>query len=119
MKELTSKMAQFFSGEDFAEHGDDARLELTPAELRQISNLMTENARLKTELDKYKKSDDNAIDGKIVTGLKMSDGEPVRGFVIGTTPFTYVLPEDEVYKACNGEQQAAITLTAERILAHN
>lgn len=50
MKDLTHKMAQFFSGEDFAEHGDDARLELTPAELRQISNLMTENARLKAEL---------------------------------------------------------------------
>lgn len=31
MKDLTHKMAQFFSGEDFAEHGDDARLELTPA----------------------------------------------------------------------------------------
>lgn len=43
MKDLTHKMAQFFSGEDFAEHGDDARLELTPAELRQISNLMTED----------------------------------------------------------------------------
>ena len=54
MKELISKMALFFSGEDFAEHGDDARLELTPSELRQISKLMTENARLKTELDKLK-----------------------------------------------------------------
>ena len=51
MKDLTHKMIQFFSGEDFAVHGDDARLELTPAELRQISNLMTENAKLKTKLD--------------------------------------------------------------------
>jgi len=51
MKDLTHKMAQFFSGEDFAEHGDNARLELTPTELRQILNLMAENARLKTELD--------------------------------------------------------------------
>ncbi len=56
MKNLTHKMAQFFSGEDFAEHGDDARLELTPAELRQISNLMTENARLKTKLAKHDKA---------------------------------------------------------------
>lgn len=56
MKDLTHKMIQFFSGEDFAEHGDDARLELAPAELRQISNLMTENARLKTELDLVEKS---------------------------------------------------------------
>lgn len=36
MKDLTHKIAQFFSREDFAEHGEDARLELTPAELRQI-----------------------------------------------------------------------------------
>lgn len=55
MKDLTYKMVQFFSGEDFAEHGDNARLELTPAELRQISNLMTENARFKTELDSIEK----------------------------------------------------------------
>ncbi len=55
MENLTHKMVQFFSGEDFAEHGDEARLELTPAELRQISNLMTENAKLKTELDFIKK----------------------------------------------------------------
>lgn len=62
MKDLTHKMAQFFSGEDFAEHGDDARLELTPAELRQISNLMTENARLKTKLDKHNKAFANIKD---------------------------------------------------------
>ena len=54
MKDLTHKMVQFFSGEDFAENGEDARLELTPAELRKITYLMTENARLKTELDKHK-----------------------------------------------------------------
>lgn len=62
MKDLTHKMAKFFSGEDFAEHGDDARLELTPAELRQISNLMTENAKLKTKLDKHNKAFDNIKD---------------------------------------------------------
>ena len=52
MKDLTHKIVQFFSGEDFSEHGDDARLELTPVELRKILNLMTENARLKTKLNK-------------------------------------------------------------------
>lgn len=62
MRKLTNKIAKFFSGEDFAEHGDDARLELTPAELRQISNLMTENARLKTKLDKHNKAFDNIKD---------------------------------------------------------
>lgn len=62
MKDLTHKMAQFFSGEDFAEHGEDARLELTPAELRQISNFMTESARLKTKLDKHNKAFDNIKD---------------------------------------------------------
>ena len=62
MKNLTHKMAQFFSGEDFAENGEDARLKLTPAELRQISNLMTENARLKAKLDKHSKAFDNIKD---------------------------------------------------------
>lgn len=51
MKDLAHKVEQFFSREDFTEYGDDARLELTPAELRQISNLIKENIRLKTELD--------------------------------------------------------------------
>lgn len=54
MKDLAHKLAQFFRGEDFGENGEDARLEFTPAELRKIAYLMTENARLKTELDKYK-----------------------------------------------------------------
>ena len=62
MKDLTHKIAQFFSGEDFAKHGEDAKLELTSAELRQISNLMTENARLKTKLDKHDKAFDNIKD---------------------------------------------------------
>lgn len=60
------------------------------------------------------------IDGKVVTGRRMSDGEPITGFVVGTTPFTYILPEDEVRKACcTGEQQVKIEITAERILAHD
>ncbi|MCH3999669.1 MAG: hypothetical protein LKF15_01395 [Lachnospiraceae bacterium] len=62
----------------------------------------------------------SVIDGKVVTGLRMSDGTPVTGFVIGTTPFIYILPEDEVYKACcTGQQQVKIEITAERILAHD
>lgn len=40
----------------------DNRLEFTSAELRQISNLMTENARLKTKLDKHNKAFDNIKD---------------------------------------------------------
>ena len=59
MKDLTHKMAQFFGGENFAERGDDARLELTPAELRKISNLMTENARLKAKLKKLTSDEQN------------------------------------------------------------
>ena len=54
MRDLIHKITQFFRGEDFGENGEDARLELTPAELRKITYLMTENARLKTELDKHK-----------------------------------------------------------------
>lgn len=54
MKDLAHKLTQFFSGKDFGENGEDARLELTPAELRKIAYLMTENARLKAELDKHK-----------------------------------------------------------------
>lgn len=54
MRDLAHKLAQFFSGEDFGENGEDARLELTPAELRKIAYLMTENARLKSKLDKHK-----------------------------------------------------------------
>lgn len=61
----------------------------------------------------------SAIDGKVVTGLRMSDGTPVTGFVIGVAPFLYILSEDEVRKACcTGEQQVKIEITSERILAH-
>lgn len=62
MKDLTHKIAQFFSGEDFAEHDESARLELTPTELRQISSLITENARLKAKLNKHNKAFDNIKD---------------------------------------------------------
>lgn len=46
MKGLVHKMAEFFRGEDFYTKGEDARLELTPEELRSISALLSENARL-------------------------------------------------------------------------
>lgn len=62
MKDLIHKIAQFFSGEDFAEHDESARLELTPTELRQISSLITENARLKAKLDKHNKAFDSIKD---------------------------------------------------------
>ena len=70
--------------------------------------------------DNNKEGQMSVIDGKVITGLKMSDGEPVTGFVIGTAPFTYILPEDEVRKACcTGQQQVKIEITAERILSHD
>lgn len=62
MKDLTHKIAQFFSGGNFAEHGDDARLEFAPAELRQICKLMDENARLKNDLKRHNKAFDNIKD---------------------------------------------------------
>lgn len=71
---------------------------------------------------KFMKKEKNVmkIDGKVITGRRMSDGEPITGFVVGTTPFTYILPENEVRKACcTGEQQVKIEITAERILAHD
>lgn len=56
MKDLTHKMAQFFSGEDFAEHSEDARLEFTPSELRQICKMMDDNAKLKNDLKRHSKA---------------------------------------------------------------
>lgn len=50
MKDLIYKIVQFYCEEYFAEYGDDVRLELTAAELSQISNLLIENERLKTKL---------------------------------------------------------------------
>ena len=64
MKDLAHKLAQFFSGEDFGENGEDARLKFTPAELRKIAYLMTENARLKAELDKHNKHKPKAESGE-------------------------------------------------------
>ena len=59
------------------------------------------------------------IDGKVVTGHRMSNGEEVNGFVIGTFPFVYIVPEDEVRKACStGMNQVRLELTAERVLSH-
>lgn len=49
--EISHKMLQFFSGEDYAKHGDDARLEMTPAELIQISNIMADNTIMQTKMD--------------------------------------------------------------------
>ena len=58
--------------------------------------------------------------GNLITGRKMSDGAPVSGFVIGTEPFLYILPEEDVRKAlCTGEQQVKLEIAAERILAHD
>lgn len=54
------------------------------------------------------------IDGKVVTGRRMSDGTPVKGFVIG------ILPEDKVRQICySGDNQIKIEMTAERILSHD
>lgn len=85
--------------------------EMRPIMEKHIANITQDN-----------KEDEqmSVIDGKVVTGRRMSDGEPVTGFIIGTTPFTYILPEDEVRKACcTGQQQVKIEITAERILAHD
>ena len=60
-----------------------------------------------------------ALEGRLVTGFKMSDGEPVKGYVIGHTPFTYILPQKIVQEACcTGQQQVEIHGVAERVLAH-
>lgn len=50
MEDLTHEIIQ-----DFAKHDNNARFEATLAELRQISNLMMENSRLKRELDLIEK----------------------------------------------------------------
>lgn len=67
MKDLTHKMAEFFRGEDFYTKGEDARLELTPEELRLISAWLSENARLISKNKLLKE----AI-GKIKSELKNS-----------------------------------------------
>lgn len=50
MKELVNKIAIFFGGEDFYEKGEEARLEFSPSELREINSLIIENSRLKEKL---------------------------------------------------------------------
>ena len=57
MKELTNIIARFFSGEEFAQNGDQARLELSPSDLRKIVQLMNENAKLKGTIKKISKAD--------------------------------------------------------------
>lgn len=59
------------------------------------------------------------LDGEIVTGIKMSDGSPVRGYVVGSTPFVYILSVEEIENAlCTGEQQVEVHIVAERVLPH-
>lgn len=94
MKYLTHKMAQFFRGEDFAEHGEDARLELTPAELRQISYLMTENVRLKTKLNKYNKAFDSIKDTLGIEALPPAQPEQKFGKWI-------VMDDDRISGRCS------------------
>ena len=57
MKELTNIISRFFSGEEFAQNGDQARLELSPSDLRKIVRLMNENAKLKATIKKISKAD--------------------------------------------------------------
>ncbi|MFN2926466.1 hypothetical protein ACKX2L_06025 [Lachnospiraceae bacterium YH-ros2228] len=60
------------------------------------------------------------IGGKVVTGLRASDGRPVTGFVLGTEPVLYILPEEEVRKVCDSDEpQMEIKLTAEMILVNS
>lgn len=60
------------------------------------------------------------IGGKVVTGLRASDGMPVTGFVLGTEPVLYILPEDEIRKVCDSDEpQMEIELTAEMILVNS
>ena len=60
-----------------------------------------------------------SIEAQIIKGLKMSDGTLVEGYVIGFTGFLYLIPREEVEKACcTGQQQIEVTIQAERILSH-
>ena len=62
----------------------------------------------------------NLLNGKVVKGLKMSDGTAIEGYIVGIAPFTYILPQKEVDKiCCTGQQQVRINIVAERILANN
>lgn len=55
-----------------------------------------------------------------VRALKLSDGTPIEGYLIGFPIFLYVLPVEAVEKAiCTGQQQVDISVTAERILNHS
>ncbi len=61
----------------------------------------------------------NILQGTVVKGLKMSDGSPVEGYVVGFSPFTYIIPREVIEAACcTGQQQIKITIVAERILPH-
>lgn len=48
--ELTHKLVEFFTGEEFFEKGESARLSFSPSELRKIVSLMNEIAKLKAEI---------------------------------------------------------------------
>lgn len=59
------------------------------------------------------------LNGEIVTGLKMTDGSPVRGYVVGADPFVYIIPVEVIENACcSGQQQVEIHIVAERVLVH-
>lgn len=58
-RDLIKKMADFFKGDEYYEKGEDARLELSPDDVRCMSNLIH-------ELEKYKaESEDKEIDEKL------------------------------------------------------
>ena len=57
MTELLRKIANFFTGEEFFEKEEDARLEMTPSDLRQIVDIVRENTRLKAEIKRISGKD--------------------------------------------------------------
>ena len=54
-RDLIKKMADFFSGEEFYEKGEDARLELSPDDVRRMNDLIKQigSKRLKEQEPKW------------------------------------------------------------------
>ena len=48
-KDLIKKMADFFKGDEYYEKGENARLELSPDDVRCMSNLIHELGKYKAE----------------------------------------------------------------------